>query len=91
MISVKARKGKCALQMLVRSTHLNLQAVFVCVWELLFFVGELLSCIQLVCVPKDYSPPVFPAPVILQGRIVEWVAISFFKGRRRMSNLHFLH
>ena len=30
-----------------------------------------------LCDPRDDSPPVFPAPGILQARALEWVAISF--------------
>ena len=31
------------------------------------------------CDPIDGSPPGSPVPGILQARILEWVAISFFK------------
>ena len=34
------------------------------------------SCLTL-CNPIDSCPPGFPVPVILQARILEWVAISF--------------
>ena len=37
---------------------------------------SLLSCLTL-CDPIDGSPPGFPAPGILQARILEWVTISF--------------
>ena len=30
--------------------------------------------------PMDYSPPGFSAPGILQARILEWIAIPFFRG-----------
>ena len=33
-------------------------------------------CLTL-CDPLDSCPPGFPIPVILQARIVEWVAVSF--------------
>ena len=36
------------------------------------------SCPTL-CNPMDGSPPGSPVPGILQARILEWVAISFFK------------
>ena len=32
-----------------------------------------------LCDPIDGSPPGSPVPGILQARILEWVAISFFK------------
>ena len=35
------------------------------------------SCLTL-CDPIDSSPPGSPIPGILQARILEWVAISFF-------------
>ena len=35
------------------------------------------SCLTL-CDPIDGSPPGSPIPGILQARILEWVAISFF-------------
>ena len=37
---------------------------------------SLQSCPTL-CNPIDSSPPDFPVPGILQGRTLEWVAISF--------------
>ena len=40
----------------------------------------LISCFSRVrqCDPIDGSSPGFPIPGILQARILEWVAISFF-------------
>ena len=38
---------------------------------------SLQSCPTL-CDPRDSSPPGSPIPGILQARILEWVAISFF-------------
>ena len=38
---------------------------------------SLQSCLTL-CDPIDSSPPGFPVSGILQARILEWVAISFF-------------
>ena len=37
------------------------------------------SCLSLHD-PMDYSPPGSSVPGTLQGRILEWVAISFFRG-----------
>ena len=37
---------------------------------------SLQSCLTL-CDPIDSSPPGYPVPGILQGRTLEWVAISF--------------
>ena len=37
---------------------------------------SLQSCLTL-CDPRDFSPPGFPVPGILQARTLEWVAISF--------------
>ena len=37
---------------------------------------SLQSCLTL-CDPLDSCPPGFPIPVILQARILEWVAVSF--------------
>ena len=39
---------------------------------------SLQSCPTL-CDPIDGSPPGFPVPGILQARILEWVAISFWR------------
>ena len=41
---------------------------------------SLQSCLTL-CDPIDGSPPGSPVPGILQARILEWVAISFFNAR----------
>ena len=38
-----------------------------------------LSCIWLFCYSIDYNPPGSPVHGILQARILEWVAISFFR------------
>ena len=38
---------------------------------------SLQSCLTL-CDPSDGNPPGFPVPGILQARILEWAAISFF-------------
>ena len=35
------------------------------------------SRVQLLCDPRDSSPPGYPIPGILQVRTLEWVAISF--------------
>ena len=67
-----------------------------CPWELdtfiYFFVGvhsiiycpyacmlSHFSCVQL-CEPMDYNLPGFSLQRILQGRILEWVAISSYRG-----------
>ena len=41
---------------------------------------SLQSCPTL-CNPRDGSPPGSPVPGILQARTLEWVAISFSKGK----------
>ena len=38
------------------------------------------SVVLILCYPMDYSPPGFSVHGILQGRILEWVAISFSRG-----------
>ena len=43
---------------------------------------SLQSCPTL-CNPTDSSPPGSPVPGILQARTLEWVAISFSKGRNK--------
>ena len=43
---------------------------------------SLQSCPTL-CDPIDSSPPGSPVPGILQARMLEWVAISFFNAWRR--------
>ena len=47
---------------------------------LLHVVFELLSCIRIFATPMDYSRPGSSVHEILQARILEWVAISFFRG-----------
>ena len=37
------------------------------------------SCLTL-CDPMNCSPPGFPVDGILQARVLEWVAITFFRG-----------
>ena len=39
----------------------------------------LLSGVQLFCEPIDYSPPDSSVREISQARVLEWVAISFFR------------
>ena len=39
-----------------------------------------LSCIRLFFSPTDCRPPVYSAHVILQARILEWVAVASSKG-----------
>ena len=42
------------------------------------------KCLSLICIrlfnPMDYSPPGSSLHGILQARILEWVAIAFFRG-----------
>ena len=40
--------------------------------------AKLLQSFPTLCDPRDGSPPGSPVPGILQARILEWVAISFF-------------
>ena len=42
--------------------------------------AKLLQSCPTLCDPTDSSPPGSPAPGILQGRTLEWVAISSSKG-----------
>ena len=53
------------------------------------------QCTTLFCDPMDGSPPGSSVHGILQARILEWVAISFFRGSSRPRtqgwNLHLLH
>ena len=42
--------------------------------------AKLLQLCPTLCDPIDGSPPGSPVPGILQARILEWVAISFFRG-----------
>ena len=62
------------------------QSMWVCVC--------VLSSVQLLCYsnPMDYSPPGSSAHGIFQASILEWVAISSFRGSSRpRSNPHLLH
>ena len=43
--------------------------------------AKLLQSCPILCDPIDGSPPGFTIPGILQARTLEWVAISFSKGR----------
>ena len=43
--------------------------------------GKLLQSCLTLCNPIDGSPWGSPVPGILQARTLEWVAISFSKGR----------
>jgi len=43
-------------------------------------VSEVTQSCPAVCDPMHYSPPGFSVHGILQARILEWVAISFFRG-----------
>ena len=43
------------------------------------------SCLTL-CEPMDYSPPGFSVHVISQARILEWVAIFFFRGSSQLKD-----
>ena len=40
--------------------------------------AKLLQSCPTLCNPIDSSPPGSPVPGILQARVLEWVAISFF-------------
>ena len=46
-------------------------------WKWLFAFAKSLQSCPTLCDPIDGSPPGSPAPGILQGRTLEWVAISF--------------
>ena len=55
-------------------------------------VVSLLSCVQTVCDPVDYSQPVSSVPGISQARILEQVAILLWGiFPTQESNLHLLH
>ena len=43
------------------------------------YVVQSLSCVRLFCNPMDYSPPGSSVHDVFQARILEWVAISFFR------------
>ena len=60
---------------------------FVQITSLSIAVVQLLSHVCLFCNPMDSSPPGSSILGTSQARILEWVAISFFRG----SNLHLLH
>ena len=51
---------------------------------------SLQSCLTL-CDPTDGSPPGSPVPGILQARTLEWVAISFSKGKTQQALIVLLH
>ena len=59
------------------------------VYWMLLFVVNLLSHIQLFCNPMDCSPPGFSVHGISQGRILEWVSISFSRGSSPLNNVIF--
>ena len=42
--------------------------------------AQSLSCIRLFCDPMNYSLPGSSVRGIFQARILEWVAISYFRG-----------
>ena len=46
-------------------------------WESLAVAAKSLQSCPTLCDPIDSSPPGSPVPGILQGRTLEWVAISF--------------
>ena len=47
-------------------------------WSAAAAAAKLLQLCPALCDPIDGSPPGSPVPGILQARILEWVAISFF-------------
>ena len=53
---------------------------------LLLMLFQLLSCVQFFCDPMDCNSPGFSVYEILQARILEWVAVSFYKGSSRPSD-----
>ena len=55
--------------------------------------AESLQSCPTLCNPIDGSPPGSPVPGILQGKTLEWVAISFSKVifLTQGSNLHLSH
>ena len=52
---------------------------FTCGYRLLFYHSVVKSCLT-ICDPMDCGPPNFSAHEISWARILEWVAISFFRG-----------
>ena len=46
-------------------------------------VVQFQSHVQLFCDPMDYSPPRSSGHRISQARMLEWVALSFFRGSSR--------
>ena len=49
-----------------------------CLIGILVAAAKSLQSCPTLCNPMDGSPPGSPIPGILQERILEWVAISFF-------------
>ena len=54
-------------------------------------VGKSLQSCPTLCDPTDGSPPGSPVPGILQARTLEWVAISFSKGKTQQALIVLLH
>ena len=48
--------------------------------EKVVVIVQSLNHVQLFCFPMDYSPPGPSVHEILEARILEWAAISFFRG-----------
>ena len=48
--------------------------------------AKLLQSCPTLCDPIDSSPPGCPVPGFLQARILEWVAISFFRESSQLGN-----
>ena len=45
--------------------------------------AKLLQSCRTLCNPIDSSPPGYPVPGILQARILEWIAISFYESLQK--------
>ena len=53
---------------------------FLLLWQKCCFEFSVIKSCPTLCDPMDYRPPGSSVHVILQARIVEWVAISFSRG-----------
>ena len=62
-----------------------------CVCAHVHSVTQSLSRVLLFATPMDYSPPGCSVPRIVQARILEQVAVSYFRGSSQGSNQCLLH
>ena len=71
----------------ISSSHYQADILLLCkLWE---WKCESPSCVQLFAIFMDCSPPASSVHGILQARILEWVAIPFFRGSSPLPKIFF--